>query len=105
MSQFQLASGQHQPGIDKASACVVFVCNELCLILHNLCSGGHVTEGETEGERERQRDREREMKTKRRQRAFVFCSLPELCAPPEYFVNKLNPAPDHISFYVMWIWF
>lgn len=31
---------------------LVFVCNELCLILHNLCSGGHVTEGETEGDRE-----------------------------------------------------
>lgn len=30
---------------------LVFVCNELCLILHNLCSGGHVTEGETEGKR------------------------------------------------------
>lgn len=31
---------------------LVFVCNELCLILHNLCSGGHVTEGQTEGEGE-----------------------------------------------------
>lgn len=31
---------------------LVFVCNELCLILHNLCSGGHVTDGVTEGERE-----------------------------------------------------
>lgn len=31
---------------------VLFVCNELCLILHNLYSGEHVTEGETEGERE-----------------------------------------------------
>lgn len=62
VSQFQLASGQHQPGLDKASACVVFVCNELCLILHNLCSGGHVTEGETEGEKEREKWRLKEDK-------------------------------------------
>lgn len=54
---WKAASGPHQPGPDKASACVVFICNELCLILHNLCSGGHVTEGETEGEREREKSR------------------------------------------------
>lgn len=74
VSQWKPASGQHQPGLDKASACVVFVCNELCLILHNLCSGGHVTEGETEGEGEMK------TKLKRRQRAFVFSSLP--CSVP-----------------------
>lgn len=64
-----------------------------------------VVEDMWQRERLRARESEREMKTKRRQRAFVFCCLPELSSPPEYFVNKLNPAPDHKSFHVMWICF
>lgn len=67
---------------------VLFVCNELCLILHNLCSGGHVTEGETEGERE--------MKTKPKgdKEHLSFAAFPVMF-PSEYFVNKLNPALDY----------
>lgn len=45
VSQWKPALGQHQPRLDKAAAVVLFVCHELCLILHNLCSGGHVTLG------------------------------------------------------------
>ena len=80
----------HQGSISKGLTkhlLVLFVCNELCLILHNLCSGGHVTEGETEGERE--------MKTKPKEdkEHLSFAAFPVLF-PSEYFVNKLNPAPD-----------
>lgn len=98
VSQWKTASGWHQPGLDKASACVVFVCNELCLILHNLCSGGHVTKRETEGERE--------MKTKLKEdkEYLSFAAFPVLF-PSEYFVNKLNPAPDNKLLDVMWICF
>lgn len=75
---------------------VLFVCNELCLILHNLCSGGHVTEGE------------REMKTKLREdkEHLFFAAFPVLF-PSEYFVNKLNlkPAPDYQLIDVLWICF
>lgn len=75
---------------------VLFVCNELCLTLHNLCSGGHVTEGETEGERE--------MKTKLKEdkEHLSFAAFP-LLFPSQYFGNKLNPVLDYKLLDVMWI--
>ncbi|MEQ2280782.1 hypothetical protein AMECASPLE_023503 [Ameca splendens] len=53
VSQRRIASDLHQPGYDKASVCVVFVSSESGPVLHNLCSGGHVMEGETVGESEK----------------------------------------------------
>lgn len=75
---------------------LVFVCNELCLILHNLCSGGHVTEGDTEGEWG--------MNTELKERERLFVHPPSrppslfpqpVQFPSEYFGNNLNPVLDY----------
>lgn len=88
-----LHQGSTSQGLTKHL--LVFVCNELCLILHNLCSGGHVTEGETEGERE--------MKTKlKADKEHLSVTV---LFPSEYFVNKLNPVLGCKLLDVMWICF
>lgn len=79
---------------------LVFVCNELCLILHNLCSGGHVTEGETEGERGM------DAKLKEDKECLSTPSSPQpVLFPSEYFGNNLNPVLDYKLLEVMRILF
>lgn len=83
---------------------LVFVCNELCLILHNLCSGGHVTERETEGERGKN-TKLKEDKDCLSTRLPPSPSPQPVLFPSEYFGNNLNPVPDYKLLEVMQILF
>lgn len=79
--QWKAASDLHQPGHDKASVCVVFVCNELCLILHNLCSGRHVTTRKTEGEKQ--------IKPKREERSVCPLQFSHCCFSQNILLTNL----------------